>query len=368
MRLTQRQMGWLGDLQTQRLLRRARTRLRRCLSTLRLSARRKRSGSENRTATTTTTSPFAMATGLRPTHVALTLIASACIAGRGPARPTCSPRLRIGRHYEDPSNGFSVAHENHTATLAMARISVATSCGATAPSLTLTPRNQSGAAGIGVSYERRAHQQRRSHLQRRGICALSSRSFGLGELASTGYAHANSWSNRACPFDADGSAGHSLRFSNHQRGGDRCQRCGTQRVDDRVVHRGPDVLEPACSQLHPGESERAAGSETSLHLSLVNRDDAGCPAASVSVVPSVPASWTAAASPSAVSLAPRRKRRCHYDVTSVHSELGPHPSGNVAESAGGMQLPQRAVMLSTPAILRRHLVRRGSSECSGADR
>jgi fibronectin type 3 domain-containing protein len=70
---------------------------------------------------------------------------------------------------------------------------------------------------------------------------------------------------------------------------------------------------------------------------LTSRDDAGCPAAAVNVVPAIPTGWTSNVSPATLSLAPGASAIVTYDVTSAAaSAAGTHSIGaNVADNSGG---------------------------------
>jgi hypothetical protein len=71
----------------------------------------------------------------------------------GSARTYLLANLADGESFTDPATGFTVTQVNHNSSFATARIQLGTACGRTAPSVTLTPRDQSGPAGSALNYD-----------------------------------------------------------------------------------------------------------------------------------------------------------------------------------------------------------------------
>ena len=224
--------------------------------------------------------------------------------------------LADGETFTDPATGFSVTQVSHTDMAATARVSLGVSCAPRAPSVILTPRDQSGPAGGSATYDV-------ALVNTDGIdCGAAT--FALSSVVPSG------WAGSLAPSSlvlAPGATGHAVWTVSAPAGAPQGLQTIVVGVSDPAVgaHNasatGSYTILPVCANapeliFAPASQTGPPGSRLDYSVSVVNRDEAGCPTISLTVSAAVPSGWAATLSSTALTLAPGTSAVVGYSVTS----------------------------------------------------
>jgi hypothetical protein len=220
---------------------------------------------------------------------------------------------------------------SHTDSSTTALVKLGNGCGSAAPTLTLSPANQSAVAGTALSYELAVVNNDAAS------CAAST--FGLGGTVPSG------WSGSIAPAGLTIAAGASgratLTVASPTSATSAIYEADVSVGDLNVpVHAASatgsyDVLPSTCTRAptvsaSPTSQSAPAGTKLTYSVTVANHDLSGCAGTAFIITPSVPSGWSATVSPAVLTLAAGGSGSVAYAVT---SPAGTAPAGYNIQAA-----------------------------------
>jgi hypothetical protein len=225
--------------------------------------------------------------------------------------------LADGETFADPTTGFTVTQVSHSSTSSTASVRLGSGCGSAAPSLSLTPQNQSGKAGTSVNYD--------IALINNDAAGCAPASFSLSGVIPAGWVGSFSQANLQL---AAGSTGHATLTTTSALNASPGTYNEAIEVSDVNVPAhvasvsGSYTVVPACMSapavsISPASQTGSAGATLTYSVTVTNRDGAGCSVTTFMLTPAIPSSWGGSISSSSLNLVPGASGIATYSVTSA---------------------------------------------------
>jgi hypothetical protein len=238
-------------------------------------------------------------------------------AGGGP-RSYLVATLGDGETFTDEATGFSVQQLGHEALASTARVRMGTSC-VTAPTVSLSPRDQSGSAGASRIYDVSLVNNDGSGCNASAFAVAGNAPSGWGSVMSSanvqlapGATAQLSWTLTPTASAAAGTYGVSLDTSDANTSLHHATAAGSYTVVQSCL------AAPTLS-LAPSSQTAAAGTQVTYSVSLTNHDGSACAPTTFTLVRTVPAGWSASLASSSLTLSPGATATTTYSVTSPGS-------------------------------------------------
>jgi gametolysin peptidase M11/alpha-galactosidase-like protein len=259
--------------------------------------------------------------------------------------------LADGETFADPATGFSVTQVRHDSQTSIAQVHVGNGCGATAPSLMLTPRDQSGPGGTTASYE--------VTVVNNDPAGCMPSTFALNANLPTAWAGGLSPSTLQLSAGASGHATLSVTAPSSATSGAYTLRLGVSDPNS-LPHSGSTTgsftVTAVCTRsaptasIAPASQIAAAGTSVNYVITLTNRDGSGCTATEFNLTGAVPSGWSRALVPATLTLVPGATGTATYAVTSPSgaavgsyavnaSATDPAVSGHTASTSASYTVP-----------------------------
>jgi len=243
--------------------------------------------------------------------------------------------LDDGQTFTDPVTGFSVTQVSHDNLASSASVHIGSGCGSAAPSVSLSPQSQSGAAGTGINYD--------TALPNNHGPAGAPTTFSLAGAIPAGWT--GSLSAGTLLLDP-GSTGHATLTVTSASNATPGSYGDSVSVSDRnvPVHAasvaGVYNVVPPCSSvpavtISPSGQSAPAATKLAYTVTVTDRDASGCGGTTFTVAPSVPAGWSAALSSPTLALQPGSTGSVVLSITSAAAAV-PAQYGVAANLSDGV--------------------------------
>jgi hypothetical protein len=236
----------------------------------------------------------------------------------GGARSYLVATLGDGETFTDEATGFSVQQLGHDALASAARVRMGTSC-VTAPTVSLSPRDQSGSAGASRIYDVSLVNNDGSGCNASAFAVAGNAPSGWGSVMSSanvqlapGATAQLSWTLTPTASAAAGTYGVSLDTSDTNTSLHHATAAGSYTVV-------PSCLATPTLSLAPSSQTAAAGTQVTYSVNLTNHDGSACAPTTFTLVRTVPAGWSASLTSSSLTLSPGATATTTYSVTSPGS-------------------------------------------------
>ena len=265
----------------------------------------------------------------------------------GGAKSYLVAALGDGETYTDPATGFSVQQLGHDALASTARVRMGTSC-VTAPTVSLSPRDQSGSAGASRIYDVSLVNNDGSGCNASAFAVAGNAPSGWGSVMSSanvqlapGATAQLSWTLTPTASAAAGTYGVSLDTSDTNTSLHHATAAGSYTVV-------PSCLATPTLSLAPSSQTAAAGTQVTYSVSLTNHDGSACAPTTFTLVRTVPAGWSASLVSSSLTLSPGATATTTYSVTSP----GSASSGRMASGPASRPAARRFIRRQRAALTR----------------
>ncbi len=226
--------------------------------------------------------------------------------------------LADGETFSDPTTGFTVTQVKHSSTSSTALVRVGNGCGSAAPSLVLSPQDQTGPAGSAASYDLTLVNNDAS------TCAATT--FALGGNVPAGWTA--SFSPLSTQVAPGGTAHATLSLVSPDTAPPGTYGVTVTTSDPNVaVHAasttGSYTVVPSCKRslpmisISPASQIGSPGTTLTYSMTVTNKDTSACAPTTFNLVPSVPTGWVGSLSSSAATLQAGASVTVSYFVTSV---------------------------------------------------
>jgi hypothetical protein len=225
--------------------------------------------------------------------------------------------LADGQTFVDPITGFTVTQVSHDNASSTALVHLGSGCDSASPSLTLSPRDQSGPSGTALAYNAALFNNDA------GSCAPAN--FALASTVPPGWAAALSSASLQVAPGGTGLATLTLTPPMNAPAGTYNVAVNVSDVNIPVHSASIDgsaTVVPSCTtapaaSISPSTQTAFAGVMLTYSLTVTNRDTNGCSGTTFTITPSVPSGWAATLSSSLVNLAPGASSTLTYSITSA---------------------------------------------------
>lgn len=223
--------------------------------------------------------------------------------------------LADGETYSDPVTGFTVTQLSHDDNSTRARVQLGQGCGSARPSLTLAPQDQSGSPGTTLRYD--------VEIVNNDSSTCSPAVFSLANTTPLGWSGSLSQTSLQIAPGNTGRATLMTTSATTASPGTYVQSVSVNDVhvaEHNAAVNGSYTVASSCLKspaltISPLTQSASPGTTLNYSVSVTNRDAAGCPQTSFTIVPSAPNGATATLSPSSVTLAPGASTDAVYSLT-----------------------------------------------------
>jgi hypothetical protein len=236
----------------------------------------------------------------------------------GGARSFLLATLSDGETFTDDATGFSVQQLGHDTLASTARVTMGTSC-VTAPTVSLSPRDQSGSAAETPIYDVSVINNDGTGCNASAFAVAGNVPAGWGSVMSPanvqlapGASAQLSWTVTPAASAAAGTYGVSLDTSDANISLHHATAAGSYTVV-------PSCLAAPTLSLSPSSQTAAAGTQVTYSVNLTNHDGGACAPTTFTLVRTVPSGWQASLASSSLTLSPGATATTTYTVTSPGS-------------------------------------------------
>jgi len=214
----------------------------------------------------------------------------------GSARTYLLATLTEGQSYVDSDNGFTVTHVSRSSTSAVVRVQRGVSCGTAAPTLRLTPRDQTGSPGVHAVYD--------LTLTNEDGPACSPSTSVLSRTVPPGWSSSLSAGSLLLPPGGVGSATLSVTVPPNAPSGAyglTASASNAMKPHHAASANGSFTVARACTgtpqtAFDVSSQSGTAGTTLKYVLTIVNRDTAGCGNTTFAAQATVPSGWQSTSS------------------------------------------------------------------------